>query len=186
MRVRDATPSDAAAMADLLNAIIAIGGTTAHEEPMSAEAIRADYIEGPDVRTAVVAEEGGTLLGWQSVGHWRGEMHIGSFVRPGLQARGIGSAMFARTLDLARRQGLPAIVASIRADNVPGLAFYARMGFVDVAHDPGFALKDGTVVGRVHRRLVLDPPPAPGAPPAGAAPPPRRDPDPLPGRSLPQ
>lgn len=155
MLIRDATAADAPAMAEVLNAVIALGGTTAHQEPKTAEEVRRGYVDGPSVRISVVAEEAGAVIGWQSVDFWQGEMHIGSFVRPGLQARGVGAAMFARTLDLARAQGMAAIVASIRADNAPGLAFYARMGFVDFAHEPGFALKDGTVVGRIHRRLTL-------------------------------
>ena len=53
------------------------------------------------------------------------------------------------------RAGVTAIIASIRADNVPGLAYYARLGFVDFAHDPDFALTDGRIVGRVHRRYDI-------------------------------
>ena len=155
MLIRDTTPADAGPMADLLNAIIAIGGTTAHREPKSPEAVRQGYIDGPEVRTSVLAEEGGQVIGWQSIDFWQGGFHIGSFVRPGIQARGVGAQMFALTLERARAQGIPEIIASIRADNVPGLAFYAKMGFVDFACDPDFALKDGTVVGRVHRKLSL-------------------------------
>lgn len=155
MDIRDTSPADAAPMAELLNAIIAIGGTTAHQEPKTAEQIRQGYIDGPEVRTSVLAEDQGQVIGWQSIDFWQGGFHIGSFVRPGIQARGIGAAMFALTLERARAQAIPEIIASIRADNVPGLAFYARMGFVDFAHDPDFALKDGTRVGRIHRRLTL-------------------------------
>ncbi len=155
MIIRRAIPADAPAMADLLNEIIAIGGTTAHETAKSAEAVRCDYVDGPDVLSAVVAEDGGRVIGWQSVGLWQGEAHIGTFVQPGLQAKGAGAAMFALTCDIVRATGQRAIIASIRADNLPGLAYYARIGFVDFAHEPEFALKDGTVVGRVSRRFDL-------------------------------
>jgi len=155
MIVRQAVSADAAAMAALLNEIIAIGGTTAHQHPKSAERVRADYIDGPDVQTCVVAEEGGCLTGWQSVGLWQGESHIGTFVRPGIQARGVGAALFTLTRDLAARAGIARIAATIRADNVPGLAYYARLGFRDTGSDPGFALDNGTVVGRIHRHLDL-------------------------------
>jgi L-amino acid N-acyltransferase YncA len=153
--IRDARPEDAAGMAEILNRIIAIGGTTAHETPMTPDEIREGYISGPEVLSAVVAEDEGQILGWQSVEHWQGEAHIGTFVRPGIQARGVGVAMFARTRAQIDARGLKAIVASIRADNVPGLAYYARLGFADVSHEPDYALKDGTVVGRVHRRFHL-------------------------------
>ena len=45
MIIRPALPQDAPAMADLLNVIIAIGGTTAHEQPKSADTMRHDDIE---------------------------------------------------------------------------------------------------------------------------------------------
>jgi L-amino acid N-acyltransferase YncA len=155
MIVRDATPGDAVAMADILNRIIAIGGTTAHETPKTPETVRTHYIDGPEVIAAVVAEAEGQVIGWQSVEHWNGEAHIGTFVRPGVQARGVGAALFALTCERVRAAGHGFLIASIRSDNVPGLAYYRRIGFVDIGHDPGFALGDGRVVGRVHRRFDL-------------------------------
>lgn len=155
MILRRPTPADAPAMAALLNRIIAIGGTTAHQEPKSPQDIRYGYIDGPAVKTAILAEEAGRILGFQSVETWRGEDHIGTFVDPGLQARGLGAALFAETLAQARAAGVAVIHAAIRADNVPGLAYYRRMGFQDVGHDPDFALKDGRVVGRIFRTFAL-------------------------------
>ena len=51
-------------MADLLNEIIAMGGTTAHQSPTSVEAVRRDYIAGPELLAAVVAEDQGRVIGW--------------------------------------------------------------------------------------------------------------------------
>jgi L-amino acid N-acyltransferase YncA len=141
MIIRPATLTDAPAMTALLNAVIAI--------------VTEDYVTGPDVLASVVAEEDGRLLGWQSVGLWQDEAHIGTFVQPGLQAKGAGRAMFGLTCQMLRQKGVKAIIASIRADNVPGLAYYGRIGFRDIGHEPDFSLNDGTVVGRVHRRFDL-------------------------------
>lgn len=155
MMVRKATAGDSAAMSAILNAIIAIGGTTAHQTPKTAEAVRAEYVEGPQVLSSVVAEGADGVIGWQSVEMWQGEAHIGTFVHPGAQAGGVGTALFSMTCATLRQKGVPAIFASIRADNVPGLGYYARIGFADFATEPGFALRDGRVVGRVHRRFDL-------------------------------
>jgi L-amino acid N-acyltransferase YncA len=155
MIVRPATPTDAEAMAAILNAVIALGGTTAHETPKPQDKVRQDYITGPDVLSSVVADVDGQVVGWQAANLWQGEAHIGSFVQPGLQANGTGAQMFTLTCQLLRAKGIATIIASIRADNLPGLAYYARIGFVDFAHDPDFSLSDGTVVGRVHRRFDL-------------------------------
>jgi L-amino acid N-acyltransferase YncA len=155
MTIRIAAPADAAGMTALLNAVIAEGGTTAHETPMTAPDVRQHFIDGPGVLSSVLAEEEGKIIGWQSVGWWHDDPHIGTFVLPGLQAKGVGAALFAATLAKMRIGGLDRIIAWIRADNVPGLAYYARIGFRDIGSDPDFALKDGTVVGRVHRRFDL-------------------------------
>jgi L-amino acid N-acyltransferase YncA len=155
MIVRKALAEDAAGMAELLNHIIAIGGTTAHEQPTTESKTRQHAIDGPDVLSSVVAEENGGIVGWQSVEQWQGEPHIGTYVQPGLQANGIGAALFAQTLAALRARGVRYIIASIRADNLPGLAYYARIRFHDIGDEPGFALADGRKVGRVHRRFDL-------------------------------
>ena len=155
MIIRHSTPADAAAMADILNAVIALGGTTAHEKPKTEGEVLAEYIDGPDVLSSVVCEEAGVVVGWQSVEMWDGDPHIGTFVRPGLQAKGTGRQMFALTQTTLRDAGVAYIIAFIRADNAPGLAYYARIGFRDTGQDPEFALADGRKVGRVHRRFDL-------------------------------
>jgi L-amino acid N-acyltransferase YncA len=153
--VRPATPADAPAMASVLNAIIAIGGTTAHEVPKSEARVREDYVDGPDVLASIVVEAEGRIIGWQSVGMYQGDPHIGTFVQPGVQANGAGQAMFAETCAALRGKGVGYMIAHIRADNVPGLAYYARIGFREIGGNPDFALQDGRKVGRIHRRFDL-------------------------------
>ena len=153
MIIRPATASDAFAMTRVLNQIIAIGGTTAHETPKSAQQVLDDYVTGPDVLSSVVTLVEDRLIGWQSVGRWQDEAHIGTFVAPDVQAKGAGAAMFALTCDTVQKAGVPYLVASIRADNESGLRYYARMGFTDFASEPHFALSTGQIVGRIHRRL---------------------------------
>ncbi|MDP2082115.1 MAG: GNAT family N-acetyltransferase [Pseudotabrizicola sp.] len=142
-------------MADLLNRIIAIGGTTAHEDQKKPDAVCHDYIDGPDTLTCVVAEVGAQIIGWQAVGWHDGDPHIGTFVSPDVQAKGTGGALFAQTSMLCLDKGIAGIFATIRADNVPGLAYYARLGFTDIGAEPDYALKSGQVVGRIHRKFTL-------------------------------
>lgn len=54
--------------------------------------------------------------------------------------------MFEMIRGLLERSGVRHIIASIRADNMPGLACHARAGF---------ALTDRRVVRRNHRRFSL-------------------------------
>jgi len=157
--VRPARPGDADAMATVQNLIIRIGGTTAYQTERSVEEVR-DYVVGSGAICCFVAEAaGGRVIGFQSLGRMAGLPEgwgdIGTFVDPSVQASGTGTALFAATREAARAAGLAAINATIRADNVPGLAYYARQGFRDYAADPDYCLRDGTRVGRVHRRFDL-------------------------------
>lgn len=162
LHVRPATPADAHAMAELINAIIAVGGTTAHEDPFTAAAMDAEYISLPQSISCVVAEDGGKLLGFQGLAFPYpddpmppGWATIGTFARVGLTQRGVGSALFVRTLTSARAAGIAAIDATIRADNVGGLAFYSRLGFVDYDRRIAVPLKDGTPMDRVRKRFDI-------------------------------
>jgi L-amino acid N-acyltransferase YncA len=161
LTVRPVRDEDAAELAELLNAIIARGGTTALEEPFTAQALAQTYLTGPKVISCFVAADrsAGVLQGFQTlvrepdlppdVGD------IGTFARVGGTQRGVGTALFAATRAAARERGLSAINATIRADNSGGLAFYGRMGFVDHSVRRAVPLKDGTLVDRINRRYAL-------------------------------
>jgi L-amino acid N-acyltransferase YncA len=160
LRIRPTVRADARALADLLNEIIAAGGTTAYETPFTPEAFADAHINGPAVITSMIAEhDDGRPMGFQillasdKLGPGWGD--IGTFARLGSTTRGIGSALFAATKAAAIAAGLKAINATIRADNSGGLAFYARTGFVDYAVDRAVPLADGTLVDRISRRLDL-------------------------------
>ncbi|MBL6078576.1 GNAT family N-acetyltransferase [Belnapia sp. T18] len=160
MEIRPVRKGDALALAELLNAIIARGGTTALEEPFTPEALADALLAGSGVICCFVAqEEDGSLAGFQSLlrsdGLPAGIGDIATFSRVGRVQKGTGSRLFAATRQAAAERGLSAINATIRADNAGGLAFYARLGFEDHAISPAVPLRDGTPVGRVSKRYSL-------------------------------
>ena len=159
MIVRPATPQDAAAMSDLQNRIIRIGGTTAHEVEHDAGFVAVHYINGPEVICCHLAEDDSGLIGFQSMGRndalSMGWGDIGSYVSPDRQRTGAGAALFAATLVAARAAGVRMINATIRADNAPGLGYYSRRGFVDYASEPDYRLQDGRRVGRISKRFEV-------------------------------
>jgi very-short-patch-repair endonuclease/L-amino acid N-acyltransferase YncA len=159
--IRPVTRADAPELAELLNAIIAAGGTTALEEPFTPGVLDACYLTGPEVICCHVAEdEDGVLLGFQTLGHYPGLPDdvgdIGTFARIGVTGRGVGSALFAATAKRAGELGFSGINATIRADNTGGLTFYDRLGFADHGVTPAVPLEDGTPVDRVHKRFALE------------------------------
>lgn len=159
MIIRPATLQDCPAMSVLLNAIIRKGGTTAFEDEKTPEEVADWYLTGPHALLCHVATDHGRIIGYQTLSRY-GDLpsewgDIGTFVEIGLQRSGAGAALFAATCTAARAMGLTTINATIRADNVPGLGYYTRRGFVDHATDPAYALANGTIVGRISKRFDL-------------------------------
>jgi len=139
-------------MCDLLNKIIAIGGTTAHREPFDLARMQADYIAHPRGVLCSVAVRDRAIVGFQSLERgdptWQGEAPltedwgvIATFVADGQQGQGIGRKLFAATLEAARAAELIAIDATIRMENAGGLAFYGGLGFVDYCERKGAQAK---------------------------------------------
>ena len=159
--VRPVSSSDAAELAELLNAIIARGGTTALETPYTPEHLDEVYLTGPDVLCCFVAvdEATGRIEGFQTLGradHLDADWgDIGTFSLLGGTQRGIGTALFEATKAGATELGMAGINATIRADNEGGLAFYAKQGFVDHSVDRAVPLKDGTPIDRINKRHRL-------------------------------
>ena len=156
MIIRQATPADADQMVGLLNTIIAAGGTTAHQTPFDRARMTAHYIAAPTQICCHVADDRGTVLGFQHLdgpdpaqGGTEGWGYIASFVQTAAAGRGIGQKLFAATLDQARLVGLRHINATIRADNTVGLRYYRGLGFRDIDIRRAVPLRDGTLVDRV-------------------------------------
>ncbi|WP_372840301.1 N-acetyltransferase family protein [Phaeovulum sp.] len=157
---RPATIADAAQMAALLNRIIEIGGTTAHQRSFDEARMTREYIAAAELISCTVADVGGEVLGFQAL-EWphpkstrmlpEGWAIIASFVRPGAQGRGIGQALWAATQAAAVRAQVRMIDATIRADNAAGLAYYSGLGFADYAVLQAIPLADGTPVDRIRK-----------------------------------
>ncbi|MCZ8315640.1 GNAT family N-acetyltransferase [Phreatobacter sp.] len=146
IRIRQAVIDDAAAMADLLNAIIAKGGTTAHRTPFDIDRMIAEYVAPPRLIACHVAERDGAILGFQSLEwsdpDWAGANPrpadwalVATFVAIEGQGSGIGRRLFEATRQAARAAGVVMIDATIRRENAGGLAYYSRQGFVDYWSD---------------------------------------------------
>lgn len=158
--IRPAGALDAAAMAGLLNAIINKGGTTAHTTPVTRADIASLMEKCPDHAVWLVAEdEAGTLLGFQLIEPMPNlppeACDIGTFTRLGHTQSGIGSALFDRTRKAAKDLGYAWINATIRADNVGGLAYYQSRGFETYATHHDVRLDDGTLVDKISKRYDL-------------------------------
>lgn len=159
MIIRPGKTADNVQLADILNQIIEIGGTTAYEDPLDSTYFdRMINAHDPKVFLTVAETEDG-IQGLQ----WMEPLdapntHIGgiaTFARPRTKQRGIGTALFEETKKLSHQAGYVLLVAKIRSDNAGGLAYYDKMGFIDHEVTKGEPLKDGTPVDRIHKQLIL-------------------------------
>lgn len=160
MYVRKAMALDHKSMAQLLNAIIEKGGTTALTRPVTAEDI-AEWTNTEPDRAAwhVALSDEEQVVGFQ----WimpnpklpPEAVDIATFVQIGRTGFGIGSALFEATKQAARAMGYIWINATIRSDNDGGLTYYQSRGFRDWAFDEGIVLDNGQIVDKVSKRFDI-------------------------------
>ena len=80
---------------------------------------------------------------------------IASFVEADAQGLGLGQTLFEHTKSQATSVGLDFIDATIRADNISGLRYYAKLEFVDYSRLPNNPLADSRKVDRIQKRFDL-------------------------------
>lgn len=146
LTVREAARSDAAALAEILNAVIALGGTTAHRGPFDAERIIQAFLAPERFLSCFAALDESGVVGFQAL-EWvdpdfPGERRlpadwaiISTYVSPAAHGGGVGRALFAATKDAAAAAGAAHIDATIRKENWRGLGYYGALGFVDYRED---------------------------------------------------
>lgn len=93
-------------------------------------------------REAIVAvdRDSGVMVGEARYAVWPGREHVADLavvVLDELQARGIGTALVAATIDRARANGLHVLTASTLWANAPARALLRRAGFRPTGSDGG-------------------------------------------------
>ena len=158
IHIRRAGALDTRALADLLNTIIAKGGTTAMVTPVTPRDLQG-WMAASDSAWHLAEDERGALKGFQYIEPHpdlpEGGVDVATFVRLGETGFGIGSALFEQTKQAARDLGYAHIHAIIRADNQGGLAYYQSRGFEDFRRLPKCTLADGTRVDKIWKRFEL-------------------------------
>jgi len=158
IHIRRAGALDAAPMAELLNVIIAKGGTTAMVDPVTATQLR-QRMRLPGAAWHLAEDTHGKLMGFQWIEPHpdlpEGGVDVATFVRLGETGIGIGSSLFERTRKTAKDIGYTHIHAIIRADNFGGMAYYQSRGFENYRLLPDSPLGDGRRVDKVWKRYEL-------------------------------
>ena len=160
LTIRPVVDSDTEGMRTLLNEIIRVGGTTAFTNELSPDEMREWFISGESVLSCFVAVDSDrTIVGFQSLSNCAslpaGWVDIATFAGRSRHKSGVGSALFARTREAASKLGIAAINATIRVENVGGLAYYSRMGFETYLVEEGDPQEHSRVFNRVHKQFTL-------------------------------
>jgi len=153
--VRDMRVEDVLACVEILNHIVALGGSTAREDLCDVREFKAHYLERSEISNVVVSDD--RIVGFQTALEVeRGVFSIGTFTDRRDPAKGAGRAILAKSVADARALNGTAILAKITSDNVGGLAFYAKMGFADSEVIKGdLTRKNGQTVDRIVKRMTL-------------------------------
>jgi L-amino acid N-acyltransferase YncA len=162
LTIRPAHNDDTDGMRALLNEIIRVGGTTAITNELSTDEMREWFISGKAVVSCFVAvDSDGAIAGFQSLSTYGsvppGWVDIATFASRSRHKAGVGTALFTHTREVAARLGFSVINASIRVDNVGGLAYYSRMGFETYLTEDGDPQAQGRAFNRMHKRFDLTP-----------------------------
>ena len=162
MTIREATPSDATAIAEIYNHYVTETVVTFEEEPVAA-AEMARRIE--EVRSAslpwLVAEEGLEVAGYAYATRWRGRSgyrfsaEVTVYLASGRGGRGIGSKLYEQLFSLLRARGVHAVMGGIALPNEASVALHEKLGMRKVAHfeQVGFKLDRWIDVGYWQRLL---------------------------------
>jgi L-amino acid N-acyltransferase YncA len=160
IKVRPPNSLDAPHMAQLLNEIIEIGGTTALTRPVKGDDLLEWMASNAEQSGWQVAlDEAENIVGFQWIKPHPNlppeACDIASFVQVGHTQLGIGSALFNATAAAAKSLGYVWINATIRADNTGGLTYYQSRGFRDWHFDEAVPLASGQVVDKISKRYDI-------------------------------
>jgi phosphinothricin acetyltransferase len=162
MRLRDATPDDAAAIAAIYNPYIAGTGVTFETEPVDAAEMARRIAETQALPLPwTVAEVEGRLAGYAYATRWRARhayrfaVESTIYLAPDAAGRGIGRTLYADLVARLRAQGLHTAIGGIALPNDASIALHERLGFRKVAHFEQVGFKQGRWIDVGYWQLAL-------------------------------
>jgi L-amino acid N-acyltransferase YncA len=134
--IRDATADDLDAILAIYNDAIVNGTALWLDEPVDL-ANRAAWLRAQQEKKypVLVAEIGGTVVGYASYGLWReysgfrNTLDDSIYLVAGHQGRGIGSALLGALIAHGRAAGFHVMIADIESGNLASIALHQKFGF---------------------------------------------------------
>ena len=149
MNIRDATPDDAPAIAEIYNHYVTSSIATFEEEEVSdhdmEERIRAIAGNYP----FMVVCEGSNVCGYAYANRWnersayRHTVIATIYLADGIERRGHGTALYTALLDRLRTDPYRVVIGGISLPNAASVALHEKLGFKKVAHFEQVGFKFG-------------------------------------------
>ncbi len=162
MRLRPATPQDAAAILEIYNDAILNTTAVYSYDPVILEN-RLEWLEAKarDGWPVFVADDAGQVVGFSAYGAfraWPAYLHTvenSVYVHPGRRGQGIGKLLIPPLIEAARAQNMHAMIAGIDATNEVSARLHAHFGFEKVAHFREVGFKFGRWLDLSFMELML-------------------------------
>ncbi len=161
MQLRDAGPTDLAAIAPVFRAIVSDGETYCYADDLTDEQIAAEWMPPPPFRCIVALDDDGALLGTAKMGPVRAGRgdHIATaafMVTPAAQGKGTGRALAEAALRWAQQAGYAGMqFNAVVETNMAAVALWQQLGFRILATIP--AAFDSKRHGRVGMHVMYRP-----------------------------
>jgi phosphinothricin acetyltransferase len=168
MRLRAATPDDAAAIADIYAPFVTASAVSFETEPPDAPAMRARIEAGGRLYPWLVGEaEDGGLVGYAYAARFRDRpayrfaVETSVYLRAGAGGCGLGGRLYEPLLAMLEAQGFTQAIAAITLPNESSVRLHERLGFerAGVYRQVGWKLGAWHDVGLWQRRLAEAPSP---------------------------
>ena len=136
MKLRRATPEDAAALAAIYAPYVSGSAVSFETEPPDAAAMRARVEAGGELYPWLIAEEDGTQLGYAYASAFRPRpayryaVESSVYLTSDAQGRGVGTSLYGALIRTLEAQGFAQAIGAITLPNAPSVRLHERLGFV--------------------------------------------------------
>ena len=173
MQIRDARPDDAAAIADIQNALLATSTIEWTDTPHTTAGRRA-WLEAHEAAgdPVLVAEDDGEVVGFAAYSEFRDNAKWPGYrltventihVRESHWGTGVGRVLMTTLIERALAAGKHVMIAAVDGDNDASIRFHERLGFTAGPRIPQVGTKHGRWLDLVFLHLPLGADDPPGA-----------------------
>jgi len=162
LRIIEARDEHMPAVLDIYNYEVLHGVATFDTEPRLLEAQMEWLREHAHPYTAIVAQDGGRVVGFGSLSRYHSRpaydftVEDTVYVHQDLRRRGIGRDILEALVEIGRKHGYHTMLARITAENTPSVELHARCGFVDAGCERQVGRKFGRWLDVITMQLMLD------------------------------